>query len=167
MAQRRMFSKTIIETDAFLDMSQTAQNLYFHLGMRADDDGFVSPKMVMRLLGSTDDDIKVLAIKKFVIPFETGVIVIRHWKQNNYIQNDRYTPTIYKQEYLLACEDDVYKLDTQVRLGKDSKDKFISKNKELSFKGQRVNINYGKYQVWSGGKWTDLDPKYIKDIIEK
>ena len=131
MANRRMFSRTIIRTDAFLDMPQTAQLLYFHLGIEADDDGFVSPKMIMRTLGSGDDDLKVLIAKEYVIPFENGVIVIRHWKENNYIQSDRYKPTIYQNEYKLACEDSVYKLDTQVRLGKYSivKSNTISSNK--------------------------------------
>lgn len=131
MANRRMFSKTIVKTDAFLDMSQTAQNLYFHLGMEADDDGFVSPKMVMRLLGSTEDDFKVLVVKGFLIPFESGVIVIRHWKQNNYIQSDRYQPTIYQNEFKLACEDNVYNLDTQYSIGKNRLDKIKDKNLKI------------------------------------
>ncbi len=157
MAQRRMFSKTIIKTDNFIDMSQSAQNLYFHLGMEADDDGFVSPKMVMRVLGSTEDDLKILIVKKFVIPFESGIIVIRDWKQNNYIQSDRYTPTIYKEEYKLACEDPVYKLDTQVRLGKGSKDKVISKN--YSYKGQQARKNFGAWEILEAGGWIKFSGK--------
>ncbi len=148
MANRRMFSKSIIKTDLFLDMSQTAQNLYFHLGMEADDDGFVSPKMVMRLLGSTEDDLKVLKVKGFVIPFESGVIVIRHWKQNNYIQSDRYQPTIYQNEFKLACEDNVYNLDTQYSIGKNR----IDKNKPKPFFNNCPMINkFGKWYVIEKG----------------
>lgn len=133
MAQRRMFSMKIVDTDAFLDMSQTAQLLYFHFSMRADDDGFVSnPKKIMRMIGVQDDDMKVLIAKKFIIPFDSGVCVIKHWKIHNYIQNDRYTETNYtdeKKQLLLKdngsyklkeeeCIQDVSKVDTQVRLGK-------------------------------------------------
>ena len=132
MAQRRMFSKRIVRTDAFLDLPQTAQNLYFHLGMEADDDGFVNPKMIMRTLGSGDDDLKILIAKNYVIAFEAGVIVITHWKENNYIQKDRYLSTRYEREsneivsvngtYTMDIKSiqNVYKTDTQVRLGKVS-----------------------------------------------
>lgn len=148
MANRRMFSKTVIKTDAFLDMPQTAQNLYFHLGIEADDDGFVSPKMVMRTLGSNDDDLKVLKAKNFVIPFESGVIVIRHWKQNNYIQSDRYSPTIYQEEFKLACEDNVYNMDTQYSIGKNRLDK--NKAKPF-FKNQPMIKKFGKWYVIEKG----------------
>ena len=99
MAERRMFSKTIIDSDAFLDMPATSQLLYFHLSMRADDDGFVNkPKSVMRMIGGKGDDLKLLFAKKFLIPFESGVVVIKHWKIHNYIAKDRYTETKYKEE---------------------------------------------------------------------
>jgi hypothetical protein len=108
-----MFSAQIVTTDSFLEMPLTSQALYFHLGMSADDDGFVSPRKVLRMTGAGEDDLKVLLAKGFVIPFSTGVIVITHWKQNNYIQSDRYTPTIYKVERgMLSCIQNVYKLDT-------------------------------------------------------
>ena len=94
-------------------MPLTSQALYFHLGMSADDDGFVSPRKILRMTGAGEDDLKVLLAKNFVIPFETGVIVITHWKQNNYLRNDRYTPTIYKAERdRLSCIQSVYVLDT-------------------------------------------------------
>lgn len=99
MATRRMFSKTIIDSDEFLEMPVSARLLYFDLGMRADDDGFVSPKRIMKFTNSTDDDLKVLLAKKYVLNFENKVLVIRDWKVNNFIRPDRYTPTIY-QEYL-------------------------------------------------------------------
>lgn len=99
MADRRMFSKSIIDSDLFLDMPQSAQCLYFHLGMRADDDGFVnSPKKIQRIIGASNDDFKLLIAKQFVIPFESGVVVIKHWRIHNYIQKDRYKPTIHQEE---------------------------------------------------------------------
>lgn len=144
MAERRMFSKTIIDSDMFLDMPSTTQCLYFHLSMRADDDGFINnPKKIQRMVGSCDDDLKLLIAKNFIIPFESGVVVIKHWKIHNYIQKDRYKPTLYQNElerlevdksknYQIKldgnstdtkCIHDVSKTDTQVRLGKDSIDK--------------------------------------------
>jgi hypothetical protein len=117
MAERRMFAKTIIGSDAFLDMPQSTQALYFHLSMRADDDGFVnSPKSIMRLVGCKDDDIKILCSKKFLIPFETGVVVIKHWKIHNYIQNDRRQPTKYPEELRLLelDENKAYRLSAKI-----------------------------------------------------
>ncbi|MDE6911093.1 MAG: hypothetical protein K2P44_11545 [Lachnospiraceae bacterium] len=115
MANRRMFSLDVINTDKFLDMPVTAQCLYFHLGMRADDDGFISnPKQIIRLAACTQGDIKALIENGFVIPFESGVVVIRHWKQHNYIQSDRYRKTKYKEELShLELRENVYKLDTE------------------------------------------------------
>ena len=99
MAERRMFTKKITESDAFLDMPMSSQCLYFHLNMSADDDGFINnPKRIMRLIGANDDDLKLLIMKSFVITFESGVIVIKHWKMHNYIQSDRYKPTDYIDE---------------------------------------------------------------------
>ncbi len=99
MAERRMFAKTIIDSDAFLDMPMTAQLLYFHLSMRADDEGFLNnPKKIQRMIGASDDDLKLLKLKKFILTFDTGVIVIKHWKINNYLQKDRCKPTIYQKE---------------------------------------------------------------------
>ncbi len=99
MAQKRMFSRLVISTDAFLDMPASTQLLYFHLNMEADDDGFVSsPKKIMRLLGSTDDDFKILCAKRFILPFESGICVIKHWLIHNYIRKDTYEPTKYFQE---------------------------------------------------------------------
>ena len=99
MAERRMFAKTIVLSDAFLDMPMSARCLYFTLGMVADDDGFVnSPRSIMRQIGASDDDIKLLIAKKFVLVFESGVIVIKHWRINNYLRNDRYKETNYTEE---------------------------------------------------------------------
>jgi hypothetical protein len=99
MAERRMFAKTIIDSDVFLDMSLSAQALYFHLSMRADDEGFINNhKKLMRMIGSAEDDLKVLIAKKFILTFESGVIVIKHWKIHNYIRSDRLKKTVYQEE---------------------------------------------------------------------
>ena len=103
MATRRMFSKIITNSDPFLEMPVSSQNLYFHLGMNADDDGFVQVKSVMKQLGSGEDDLKVLLTKGFLIRFADGVIVITAWKVNNEIRGDRYKPTYY-QEHLEKLE---------------------------------------------------------------
>lgn len=134
MANRRMFSLNVINTDNFLEMPSSAQCLYFHLGMRADDDGFVSsPKMIAKIANCSADDLKILATKGYIIPFENGVIVITHWKQSNNIPKDRYKPTVYQEQkarlaikensiYSLytECLQDDNKLYTQVSIGKDS-----------------------------------------------
>lgn len=132
MAQRRMFSLEVCDTDAFLELPASSQSLYFHLGLRADDDGFVSsPRKITAMVNCSTDDLKLLIAKRFVIPFQSGVCVIRDWKVNNYIQRDRYHETRYlseksmltigeDQSYSLDTEriQDVSILDTEVRLGK-------------------------------------------------
>ena len=149
MADKRMFAKTIIDSDAFLDMPLSTQCLYFHLNMRADDDGFINnPRKIQRMIGASIDDLRLLIAKNFVIPFESGVVVIKHWKIHNYIQKDRYKETVYKEEkamltvkenksYSIAEKqnivlDDgldteriqpVHEMDTQIRLDKSSIDK--------------------------------------------
>ncbi|WP_260320294.1 hypothetical protein [Clostridium perfringens] len=163
MAERRMFSKTIIDSDIFLDMPLSTQALYFHLSMRADDDGFVNnPKKIQRMIGCGDDDLKLLIAKQFIIPFESGICVIKHWRIHNYIQKDRYKPTLYQGELeqlevdksknyqikpLCICDgyssdtnciQDGYSSDTQVRLGKDSIDNNISKDILCSTTVQRL-----------------------------
>ena len=95
MAERRMFAKTITNSDSFLEMPLSSQCLYFHLNMNADDDGFVnSPKRIQRMINASDDDFKILIAKSFILTFESGVIVIKHWRLNNYIQKDRYKETV-------------------------------------------------------------------------
>ncbi len=113
MAERRMFAKTIIDSDAFLDMPTSARLLYYDLSMRADDDGFInSSKKIIRMTGASDDDLKVLITKKFVIPFENGVVVIKHWLIHNYIRKDTYNETQYKEQkaMLTVDENKSYKL---------------------------------------------------------
>jgi hypothetical protein len=150
MAQRRMFSPEIVNSDAFLEMPPSTQALYFQLGMKADDDGFVNPKMVMRIMGSTEDELKVLIAKRFVLQFENGVVVLKHWRVNNLVRKDWYKPTIYTEQkaMLYVKPNGIYTLDktqgvplltenrqqfvneplTQVRLGKNrlyNKQEFI------------------------------------------
>ena len=132
MAERRMMSKSIIKSDTFLDMPATTQNLYFHMLLDADDDGFINaPKSIMRMIGAKEDDMKVLVAKQFVIPFESGVVVIKDWKIHNYIQNDRYKPSTLPERDLLniqkdktyTLKSDVSRMDTEciqtVSIGKD------------------------------------------------
>ncbi|MDY4819821.1 MAG: phage replication initiation protein [Bacilli bacterium] len=99
MANKRMFTMKIVDSDAFLEMPLSTQCLYFHLNMRADDDGFIgNPKRICKLIGCNDDDLKLLIAKRFVLVFDNGVIVIKHWRMHNTIQKDRYTPTTYSDE---------------------------------------------------------------------
>ena len=114
MAERRMMSKKIIDTDNFLDMPQSTQCLYFHLLLRADDDGFIqSPKSIMRITGCKDDDLKLLVAKGFVIGFETGVIVIRHWRIHNYVQSDRYSKSELPEAKCVELKNKVYEVVEQ------------------------------------------------------
>ena len=185
MAERRMFAKTIIDSDAFLEMPTTSQLLYFHLAMRADDDGFVNkPKSLMRMVGCKDDDLKLLFVKKFLIPFESGVVVIKHWKIHNYIRKDTYTETKYKEEKstLELDENSAYRLaepsplhirdesvtspSTQVRLGKVSEGK--DRLGEGSIVDEDINVptkpTRHKYGLYENVLLTDED--YQKLIAE-
>lgn len=133
MAQRRMFNKVITNSDDFLDMPVSSQNLYFHLGMNADDDGFINNwKSIIKLTGSKEDDLKVLIAKQYILPFESGVIVIKHWRLNNYLRTDRYSETKFKKEAkeLYLDESMVYQVDTsgiprldKIRIDKNRLDK--------------------------------------------
>lgn len=136
VANRRMFSLDVVDTDKFLEMPATSQNLYFHLGMRADDDGFVaSPKKITKLVNCGNDDLNVLISRGFVIALDDGIVVIRHWRQNNYIQSDRYKKTIYQNELACltvnngiydkdtSCIQTVTNLEAQDSIGKNSIDK--------------------------------------------
>ena len=137
MAERRMLSKKIVESDSFLDMPLSAQALYMHLNMNADDDGFVNaPKRIQRGCGAAEDDLKLLQAKRFILPFDSGVIVLKHWKINNYIQKDRHVPTEYQEELRQLsvkpnksytdddmypkCIQDVSEVDSQYSIVQDS-----------------------------------------------
>ena len=145
MAKKRMFNVDIVGSDAFLDLPHTAQALYFQLGMRADDDGFVgNPKTIQRIAGTKASDLELLIKKRFLLQFPSGVVVIKHWKINNDIKKDRYSPTVYTDEFQMLStkenkayternanvstldtepEQNVSTLDTQYSIDKDRLDK--------------------------------------------
>ena len=149
MAERRMFTMKIVDSDAFLDMPLSAQALYFHLNMRADDDGFVNnPKKIQRMVGANDDDLKMLIAKRFILAFDSGIVVIKHWRMHNLLRKDRYHPTQYQDELKLLClknnlayteqknslattwQPADNQVATETRLGKDSIGKSNSCSKE-------------------------------------
>lgn len=198
MAERRMFAKTIIDSDAFLDMPLSTQSLYFHLSMRADDDGFINnPKKIQRMIGASDDDLKLLIVKNFIIPFESGIVVIKHWKIHNYIQSDRYKPTVYQEErerlemkknkaYTLSeniveteCIQNVYSSEAQVRLGKDrlGKDSIVydipdsAEPEPPAPKKKPVKHKYGEYKnvLLTDEEMEKLKAEYpdLSDRIER
>ena len=189
MAERRMMSKKIIHNDAFLDMPTSTQNLYFHLLLEADDDGFVgSPKRIQRSIGASDDDVRLLLAKKFILLFESGVIVIKHWRIHNYIQNDRYNPTTYTEEKskLGIKKNNVYTMDTDCihRIGKDrlGKDRLgkdsIDKSKKFSpptleeiqtyIKEKNYNVDAQKfYDYFTEGNWHDSKGNPVKNWKQK
>ena len=166
MARKRMFSLLVVDTDEFLDMPSSTQSLYYHLGMRADDDGFVSsPKKIVKLVNCSNDDLKLLIAKGFIIPFDSGIIAIRHWKLNNDLKKDRYTPTIYLNEKstLRVNKNKVYsidgnnletkriqngnKLDTQYSIDKNSKDKNSKDKNSKEYIVQNQEENQEEKQV--------------------
>ena len=176
MAERRMFAKSIVLSDAFLDMPMSARCLYFTLGMLADDDGFVgSPKSIMRQCGATDDDMKVLLAKRYVLGFESGVIVIKHWRMNNYLRNDRHNNTTYIEELSTLTIDEkgsyteknkpletngrqvVYQVATQDSIGKDS----IGKN--------NIRHKYGEYKnvLLSDDEMEKLKAEFPNDYQDR
>jgi hypothetical protein len=184
-----MFAKTIIDSDAFLEMPTTSQLLYFHLAMRADDDGFVNkPKSLMRMVGCHDDDLKLLFVKKFLIPFESGVVVIKHWKIHNYIRKDTYTETKYKEEKatLELDENSAYRLteetplqlrdesvtspSTQVRVGKVSTGKdSVGKDKEEAAPPKPTRHKYGLYEnvLLTDEEYQKLLNEFPHDLSER
>jgi hypothetical protein len=191
MAKRRMFSLQIVDSDAFLDMPQTSQLLYFHLSMRADDEGFVgNPKKIMRMVGTSEDDMKILLAKRFILAFQSGVVVIKHWLIHNTIRMDRFAETVYKDEKLLLDIKDnkAYTewqpngnhLATQVKL---SKVKLIKDNSEQSspislirkyftekckeLKGFEPEMAFGKEGKLLKEKLTRFSAEQIKDLIDK
>ena len=175
-----MFAKTIIDSDAFLDMPMSARLLYYDLSMRADDDGFVnSPKKIMRMIGATQDDLTILGLRKFIIPFDNGVVVIKHWYIHNYIRKDTYNETPYKEqkELLEFDENKSYRLrgnmdteriqsvdgsSTQVRLGKDSigKDNIESRTKKF------VPPSIDQVREYCKERNNSVDPQRFIDFYE-
>ena len=175
MAERRMFARSIIDSDLFLDMPMSSQLLYFHLSMRADDDGFVnSPKKIQKIVNCSADDMKLLIAKNFILPFESGVVVIKHWKVHNFIRNDRYKETECKEEKnQLQLVDNKYEFNVgipndnqmsyqrypQVSLGKDSielgedKDSIdkVKKEKKKSVKSNDIDDIISIFNEFSNG----------------
>ena len=197
MARRRMFSLDVVDTDAFLDLPSSSQALYFHLGMRADDDGFVSsPKRITATVSASPDDLKLLITKGFVIPFDSGVCVIRDWKKNNYIQSDRRTDTAFVAEKALlqvgedrayqlldtTCIHSVSELDTQIRSNKISseKEKKADKTPRSRFapptleevraycRSRSSPVDPVKfYDYFTEGDWKDANGKPVKSWKQK
>lgn len=181
MAERRMFAKTIIDSDAFLDMPLSTQALYFHLSMRADDDGFLNnAKKIQRTIGANDDDFKILLSKNFIIPFEDGVCVVKHWLIHNYIQKDRYKETVYTEhkEKLSIKNNNVYTMDTewildassleaQVRLGKVSlvKSKVIDCAPDDGFLEFWNAYPKKKNKAYAEKSWKKLKPN-IDEVLK-
>ena len=168
MAERRMFAKTIIDSDAFIDMPVTARLLYYDLAMRADDDGFVnSPKKIMRMVGASQDDLAILISKKFIIPFDSGIVVIKHWRIHNYIRKDTYHETTYREEKRLLTLDEknAYTLQdrdesvdgtlTQVRLGKVRKGKNI-----------KIPPTLEEVTAYCNERHNNIDPQTFIDFYE-
>ncbi|MDD3775472.1 MAG: hypothetical protein PHV08_05890 [Sulfurovaceae bacterium] len=183
MAEKRMFAKSIIDSDLFLDMPMSAQNLYFHLAIRADDEGFVSnPKRIQRMLGVGDDDVKILLAKEFLILFESGVVVVTHWKLHNYIQSDRFKPSNYVEEreqlyiknnkiYTLdtTCIHYVSSLDTQIRLEKIRKDKIsintASSSLPINPKKSFIEEKFQEEEIFDFSS-TNISKDLILEFIE-
>ena len=174
-----MFAKSIVDSDAFLEMPMSARLLYYDLSMRADDDGFVnSPRKIMKFVGATNDDMNILIARKFVIAFDNGVVVIKHWRIHNYIQSDRYKETNYKEQkalltldenkaYKMAmdtpCIQNVSSLETQVRLGKDS----IGKDNSIGAKRSRFTPpTTEEIQAYCNEKHYNVSPEHFIDYYE-
>lgn len=160
MAERRMFSKSVIDSDMFLDMPLSAQALYFHLGMHGDDDGFISnPKRISRAVGCNNDDIKILIQKGFIIPFESGVVVIRDWKINNTLRNDRYKPTLYTNELgRLKLDASGRYIFTGIQNGNQMATKWIPNGNQMEPQHNITQINVDKRSVDIGGETAENPP---------
>lgn len=169
MAEKRMFSKKIIDTDWFMDMPASTQNLYFHLSMRADDDGFVaSPKRIIKLIGASDDDYRVLIAKHFIIPFESGVCVISDWRINNYLRSDRYTETTYKEEkkMLSVNENGKYELGIPSGIPMVDTDIYLSNSKSNTISNTNIDNKENKHKYGEYNKVLLKDSEYNKLVEE-
>jgi len=141
MAQKRMFDKTITNSDDFLELPDSSQVLYFHLSMNADDDGFVNNwKSIMRMTGTKEDDLKLLIVKQYVINFDSGVIVIRHWRLNNYLRQDRYKETQFKEEKskLYLGKNEEYTLDEKLGIPMVNPDKNRIDKNRIEYKEKEI-----------------------------
>lgn len=160
MAERRMFAKTIIDSDAFIDMPVTARLLYYDLAMRADDDGFVnSPKKIMRMIGASQDDLSILILRKFIIPFDNGIVVIKHWRIHNYIRKDTYNPTPYSEqkELLEYDENNAYRMKCDVP----------STERIQTVDGTLTQDRLGKVSIGKDNIYTAEKPqRYTEEVTE-
>lgn len=153
MASKRMFSEKIVCSDAFMEMPTSTQALYFHLGMKVDDDGFVNPKMIMRMIGANEDELKVLIGKKFVIPFKNGVLVLKHHRINNNLDKHNHTPTVYTEELnsLYLKENKAYTLDSSQGLPMQSENSLLTDGKKsldkIRIEEIRIDKNKGKEEI--------------------
>jgi hypothetical protein len=154
MAERRMFTQKIVDSDAFLDMPLSTQSLYFHLNMRADDDGFVNnPKKIQRMIGASEDDLRLLLAKRFILGFENGVVVIKHWRMHNLLRKDRYNPTQYIEEMnQLALNDNgSYTEKTETEL--------LATTWQPSDNQVATQDSIGKYSIDKNSIVEDKEPK--------
>lgn len=176
MAQRRMFSLKIVASDAFLDMPTSSRELYFQLGMYADDDGFVNPRKIIRMVGASEDDIKLLIGKRFLLQFDGGVVVVKHWLINNLVRKDFYQPTLYIDEKnsikvkdnkaYTECLQIVNNLSPQDRIGKDINTATPSEIAGSNQEEKITNTNTQKKDM----AWKEYEEKEIQidaDYIEK
>lgn len=183
MADKRMFSKTIVDSDAFLEMPLSAQALYFHLSMRADDDGFLNnAKRIQKMVNASEDDLKILVLKRFIIAFPEGIIVIKHWRMNNYLRSDRYKPTVYQDEMaMLKIKDNgSYSLnnlgiptDNQLATQKSiDKDRIEENSKEkgekqlLTYPNESGDVHPKKFNMTSAIKERCYDNQLEKVLLE-
>lgn len=164
-----MMSKSIIKSDTFLDMPATTQNLYFHMLLDADDDGFINaPKSIMRMIGAKEDDMKVLTAKQFVIPFESGVVVIKDWKIHNYIQNDRYKPSALPERDLINIQKDksyTLKVDVSDMDTKCIQDVSIGKDRIGKVRLGKDRIGKDSIDILCHASHDDIDKSHF-EIIE-
>ena len=183
MPEKRMFTKKITESDAFLDMPLSSQCLYFHLNMSADDDGFVNnPKRILRTIGASEDDLKLLIAKAFVLVFESGVIVIKHWRMHNTLQNDRYHPTDYQEEFsLLGIKDNksytwkqngnILETEHNVTKPNETKQRFVPPTLEEVTEyclERKNNVDPKKfYEYYSVANWKDAKGNPVKNWKQK
>lgn len=180
MAERRMFAKSIIDSDAFIEMPMSARLLYYDLSMRADDDGFVNaPRKIMKFVGASIDDMNILIARKFVISFDNGVVVIKHWRIHNYIQTDRYKETNYKEQKAMLtldenkayklqkdeCIQNVYRSDTQVSIGKDI-DSIGYINKEDTQRKRFVKPTLEEVRDYCNERRNIVNPEHFMDYYE-
>ncbi len=157
MAERRMFAKTIIDSDAFLDMPLSTQALYFHLSMRADDEGFINnPKKIMRMIGANQNEMELLLAKRYLLMFDSGVVVIKHWKIHNYIQKDRFKETLYKEEKeQISVKNNNSYTDTVKELTEDVSSMYPESVQDGDT--GKVSIELDKSKVSKGNRYNPAD----------